>query len=220
MHKSIALRYVATCLLLAGCQTMASAIGHPTGDTQNWQVHRVQVDDMIVEFATPSGESKEFPNFPIPAKLDLSGLDSFDEGGLGPNLLRGFWDYRSSRFAQPEGTLSAIIAARRSSHEIIDIESLKRAIREASRRFEEKAGVAPKAQDLPTNYQQITIGGRNVLRVTYKLSSPSYVFLLDNRNYLEVSFQLSDFTNRADWRADAQAAADAILRSIRILPAS
>lgn len=214
----MAFRYVTACLLLAGCQTMASATGHPTGDTRHWQMHRVQVDDVVVEFAIPPGESKEFPNFPIPAKLDLSGLDSFDEIGLGPNLLRGFWDYSSSRFAQPEGTLSAVIAARKSSHEIIDLESLKLAVLETSRRFEEKAGVASEAQDLPKNYQQIKIGGRDVLRVTYKLSSPSHVFLLDKRNYLEVSFRVSDFTSKPNWRADAQAAADAILHSIRILP--
>jgi hypothetical protein len=102
MH--IAFRYVIVCLFLVGCRTMASAAGHPTGDTRNWQVHRVQVDDKFVEFKIPPGESKEFPSFRIPTKIDLQGNDVFDEAMLGPALLSRSWDYQASRFTHVDGT--------------------------------------------------------------------------------------------------------------------
>jgi hypothetical protein len=222
MQKSIALRCMVASLFLTGCQTMASAAGHPTGDTRNWQVHRVQVEDKFVEFRIPSGESKEFPTFRIPTKIDLQGNDVFDEAMLGPALLSRTWDYQASRFVHVDGTLSASIEVSASEHDLVDIEAIKRAVQESSRRFSEKADKEegrPRASNPPKNFDPVTIEGTNWVCVRHHLSGPYYVTPLDARHYLEVSVNAEGFT-RADWRADAQAAADAILRSIRILPAN
>ena len=221
MHKLFAFRYVVAYFLLAGCQTMASAAGHPNSDTRNWQAYRVQVDGKFVEFKIPPGESKEYPVFSIPQKIDLEGPNVFDETGDGPDILRRFWDYRASRFVGVDGTLDAIIGLNHSEHPLVRIEDFKSAIEEASQKFVEKMleeEGAPRASNPPIRYQVITISGKEWLRVDYKLSGTYYVTTIDQHNYLKVSSRASGFT-RVDWRADAQAAADAILHSIRIVPA-
>lgn len=205
------------CLLSVGCGGVAISSTRPTADTRTWKTYRVQVDDQIVQFTVPPGESGDYPVFNIPQRLDLGGRGVFDEIGLGPYLLRRHWEYRSSRFVHADGGLHANIGLRRSEHSLIGDDALKTAVIENNLRFEETDGVVPEAQNVPIQFYPLTIGERSWIRVRYRLSGYEYVTPLDDRNYIEVSISVGGFT-RQDWRADAEAAANVILQSIRIFP--
>lgn len=205
------------CVVLTGCGVTAMAATRPTGDMRGWKTYRVQVDSQIVQFTIPPGESKDFPFFAIPQKIDFGGDDVFDDSGQGPALLTRYWDYRKSRFVAADGTLSVGIGVSLAWQPLGDEESLRAAVAEAARRFDESNGRGPGLQDRPVRYTPVVIGGRSWLRVKYRLSGDSYVTPLDDRHYLGVSISAGGFT-RQDWRADAEAAAHAILQSIRILP--
>lgn len=204
-----------SCLMSVGCGGVALSSTRPTADTRTWKTYRVQVDDQIVQFTVPPGESKDFPFFAIPQKIDFG--DVFDDSGQGPALLTRYWDYRKSRFVAADGTLSVGIDVSLAWQPLGDEESLRVAVAEAARRFDESNGRGPGLQDRPVRYTPVVIGGRSWLRVKYRLSGDSYVTPLDDRHYLGVSISAGGFT-RQDWRADAEAAAHAILQSIRILP--
>ena len=220
MHMLIALKCIALCLItITGCQTMANAAGHATGDTRTWEVHRVQVDDKVVEFKIPPNESKEFPGFAIPQKLDLHGGDVFSETLTGPSILNRYWDYRASRFVAVDGTLHAYIGIHRSTKELIDEQAIKNAIEEGSKLF--AIHVAKGRQGLldpPVRYNKMTIGGKEWWQVDYRISGRYYITSLDGYHYLKASVNAGQMSDSA-WRADSQAAANAILHSIRIVPA-
>jgi len=206
-----------SCLMSVGCAGIATSSTRPTADTRTWKTYRVQVDDQIVQFTVPPGESGDYPVFKIPQRLDLGGRGVFDDIGLGPDLLRRHWEYRSSRFVHADGALHALIGFSRSEHPLVGDDALKTAVIENNLRFEETDGVVPEAQNVPVQFYPLTIGERHWIRVRYRLSGLEYVTPFDDRNYIEVSVRAGGFT-RQDWRADAEAAANAILQSIRILP--
>lgn len=219
MPKVLALVSAVICLNLAGCQTMANAAGHPTADTRGWEVHRVQVDDKVVEFSIPAGESGEFSPFLIPDKVDLSGADSFDETNEGPTLLRRAWDYKNSRYSEIDGTLRIYIGVSRSSRPIEGESDMKEALLEGSELYAKKiARGRPGLLDPPVQFSQVMLGGASWTRVDFRLSGTYFAFPIDRYLYLKVSSRAAGFS-RDDWRSDAQAAADAVLRSIRIFPA-
>lgn len=203
------------CVVLTGCGVAAMAATRPTGDMRGWKTYRVQVDSQIVQFTIPPGESKDFPFFEIPKKIDIGGDDVFNDSGQGPALLTRFWDYRKSRFVVVDGTLGVGMGVNRASQLLGDEDSLRAAVEEAARRFDESNGRGPGLQNRPVRYVPVEIGGRSWLRVVYRLSEDSYVTPIDDRHYLGVSISAGGFT-RQDWRADAEAAANAILHSIRI----
>lgn len=219
MRKVFSLVSAMVCLNLVGCQTMANAAGHPTADTRGWEVHRVQIDDKVVEFSVPAGGSAEFSPFSIPDKVDLSGADSFDETNEGPTLLKRAWDYQNSRYSEVNGALRIYIGISRSSRPIEDEGDMKQALVEGSDLYAKKiARGRPGLLDPPVHFSQVMLGDVSWTRVDYKLSGTYFAFPIDRYHYLRVSSRAGGFS-RDDWRSDAQAAAETILRSIRIFPA-
>ena len=205
-------------MMLAGCQAVAVAAGRPTGDTKTWKTYRVDVGEHVVQFSIPPGESREFPNYTIPARIDLAGEGMFDEALDGPALLNRVWDYRSSRFVQVDGSLSASISVSRSEQPLDDLEALRRAVEESSRLYAMKMYVEEgrsRPSDIPERFDLVRIGNQDGWRVRYELSGPSYAVRLDQHHYLVVTLDYAGFTKQ-DWQTDAKAAADSILRSIRI----
>ena len=205
-------------MTLAGCQVMAVEAGRPTGDAKTWTTYRVDVGEHVVQFSIPPGESREYPTFTIPARIDLADAGIFDEALNGPALLDRVWDYRSSRFVPVDGTLRAGIWVCRSERPLDDLEALKRAVEESSRLFAVKMYVEEgrsRPSDSPVQFDFVRIGNEHGLRVRYELSGPSYAVRLDQQHYLLVTVDHAGFTQQ-DWQDDAKASADSILNSIRI----
>jgi hypothetical protein len=207
-------------VLLAGCQAVVVAAGRPTGETRNWKTYRVEVGEHVVQFSIPPGESREFPSFTIPARVDLTRVELFDEALSGPTLLNRVWDYRSSRFVPVDGSLSAGISVNRSERPLDDLAALRQAVEESSRLYAMKMYVEEgrrRPSNKPVRFDPVWIAGRDAWKVTYELIGPGYVVTLDQHHYLEIGVDYGGFM-RQDWRADAKAAANAILNSIRIEP--
>lgn len=205
-------------LAMAGCQAVVVAAGRPSADTSGWKTYRVEVGAHVVQFTIPPGESREFPGFTIPTRIDLARADAFDEANAGPALLRRFWDYRASRFVVVDGSLSAGIAVNRSERPLDSLDALRAAIEEASELDAMKMYAEEgrrRASNKPVRFERVSIAGRDAWRVSYELMRPEYAVPLDEHFYLGIGVDLDGFT-RAEWRADAKAAADAILKSIRI----
>ena len=205
-------------LAMTGCQAAVLAAGRPSSDVSHWTTYRVEVGAHVVQFSIPPGESREFPGFAIPKRIDLNRADIFDEALAGPALLSRVWDYRTSRFVVVDGSLSAGISVSRSDRPLNSLDALKAAVEEANQLYVMKM-YAEEGQRRPSNepvqFEPARIAGRDAWRVTYELIGPGYVVPLDEHHYLEVGVDFDGFT-RDDWRADAKAAADAILKSIRI----
>jgi hypothetical protein len=218
MPRVFAFVFVIVCLILVACQTMAAVAEHPSADTRDWVVHRVQVDDEIVEFSIPDGGSADFSAFSVPDKVDLSGADSFDENNEGPSLLRRAWDYRENRYSEVDGTLRVYIGIGLSSRPLKGEGDIKGAILEGSDLYARNmARGRPGLLDPPVQISKMKLDGVSWTRVDYKLSGTYFVSPIDRYHYLKVSLRAGGFS-RPDWRSDAQAAADAILRSVRIFP--
>jgi hypothetical protein len=203
---------------VAGCQAVVVAAGRPSADTSGWKTYRVEVGAHVVQFTIPPGESREFPGFTIPTRVDLTSADAFDEALAGPTLLRRVWDYRASRFVVVDGSLSAGISVNRSERSLDSLNALKTTVEEASELYAMKMYAEEgrrRASNKPVRFERVSIADRDAWRVSYELMRPGYVVPLDEHFYLGIGVDLDGFS-RADWRADAKAAADAILKSIRI----
>lgn len=118
-----------------------------------------------------------------------------------------------------EGTLDAFILLRRSELALDSMESLKTAIVENSRledaaSYLESGGSLPSS--LPSRFDNASVGGRDALRLRVGVSAPVYAVIVGRHAYIELRVSLSDFHKRPDWKKDAEAARDAIFKSIRI----
>lgn len=194
------------------------AAGGPDGDTKRWTTHRVAIGTKVVEFTIPPRESKDLPPFEIPARIDTEREDVFDEALMGPELLDRGWDYRESRLLHVDGTLSAYIGLRRSDRPLVDMHALQDAVRESSRLFAAKKYLASGSHgrsDNPVDFLPARIAGHDAWKVSYEMSQPDYVVALDAAHYLEIAVRYGGVSD-PKYRADAKAAAKAILESIRI----
>lgn len=205
--------------LLAACQSLAMGLGKPSGDTRNWKTYRVEVGQRVVQFSIPPGESREFPNYTIPKRIDLNREDLFDIALEGPGLLSRVWDYRSSSFVPVDGSLSVGMSVSRSQHPLDDLTTLRRAVEESSRLqaikvYVEEGRTPP--SDKPVRFEHARVAGREGWKVTYEFTGQQYVAVLDRHHYLGIYIRQN--VSREDWRADAKAAVAAILNSIRIEP--
>ena len=203
-------------LLLVGCVMMSSVNDLPSGDTRQWKTYRIEVGDQIVQFTIPPSESPDWPAIDIPKKVDLTQPGIFNQANEGPKLLVRFWDYRTSRYAQVYGTLRASILLWRSDIELRTLTDLQAASESndlliASRDIAMGGRAGPKD---PKRYGPVDIGGRSGLRVLHRITSPHYIVPVDSHNYLTISID-ADVTTPG-WREDGQAAATAILQSIKI----
>lgn len=205
-------------LAMAGCQAVVVAAGRPSADTSGWKTYRVEVGAHVVQFTIPPGESREFPGFTIPTRIDLTRAAAFDEAHNGPSLLRRTWDYRASRFVVVDGSLSAGISVNRSERSLDSLDALRAAVEEANELYAMKMYAEEgrrRPSDKPVRFVAVRIADRDAWRVTYELSGLRYLVPLDRHHYLGIRVSYGGFA-RDDWRADAKAAADAILKSIRI----
>ena len=194
------------------------AAGRPSADVSQWTTYRVEVGAQIVQFSIPPGESREVSAFAIPTRIDPSRADLFDETLAGPALLSRMWDYRESRFVVVDGSLSAGITVNRSDRPLDSLDGLKAAVEDANQLYVMKMYAEEgrrQSSNKPVQFDLVRIADRSAWRVNYQLTGPRYVVPLDRYQYLGISLRSGGFT-RDDWRADAKAAADAILKSIRI----
>lgn len=206
-------------VVLAGCATMSGAASLPKGDTKNWVTHRVDVGDQVVQFTIPPGESPDWPAFEIPKRIDLKDPDVFDRANAGSGLLRRFWDYRTSRIAQVDGTLRAYVLLWQSEKTLDDTAALQAAVEEnaeLTRIKDVMQGGSGGPHDV-MRFEPAVVGGRAGLLIHHQTSPAHYAVTLDAHHYLTIYVNGSSVT-RPGWREDARAAADAILGSIRIEP--
>ena len=210
---------VLVAVTLIGCATMSGAASLPSGDTRSWATYRVEVGDQVVQFTIPPGESPDWPAFVIPQRIDLERQGTFDRANVGPELLARFWDYRTSRFAQVDGTLRAYILLWQSEKALDSAAALQAAVDENAKLSRIKdvmqggSGGPPDAMQ----FESAVVAGRAGLLVHHQTSPAHYAVSLDTHHYLTIYVSGSSIT-RPGWREDARAAADAILHSIRIEP--
>jgi len=203
-------------VLTTGCQ---SAGYRPTGDTARWITHRVDLGETIVEFSIPPGESPEFSAFPVPSRVDVTRSDLFDQALQGPRLLYSAWDYRSGAMSAVDGTLTAYMQIHRSERPLDSMQALKHAIEERGRliatlEYAESGRSGP--SNFPVQFDRVTVGGREALRVRFEITRPSYAVVVGRHAYLMFNLGSSS-VQRPDWKKDAEAARDAIFESIRIV---
>ena len=204
--------------VLTGCIAMEAAASLPSGDTKNWKTYRVEVGDQVVQFTIPPEESSDFPSFEIPQRIDLAQAGIFNQAQIGPKLLNRYWDYRTSRFAAVNGTLHAYILLWRSEGLLDSVDALRGAIEDNGKllKMKELADGGRGGPPDAVRFETATVGGRTGLLEIHQITSPSYVVPVDPHHYLTISISVG--VANPDWRADAQGAADAILKSIRIEP--
>jgi hypothetical protein len=204
--------------LAVGCQIEAASAAKPSETPRGWHSYVVEVGEHVVRFSVPRGESHEYPAFTVPDRIDVDPGALTHRIDVGSWLLRRFWDYGGGWFAQPDGTLSAVIGTYESDKDMLNQETLMAAVQASSQRFENTRSrpAVLEAQNTPLDFQPVSIHGKQWLRVTYRLSGDSFVTILDSRHYLCASFGLSDFATRPDSRAAAKVVADRILNSIQV----
>jgi len=203
-------------LLFVGCAAMSAAAGLPSGDMRDWKTYRIEVGEQFIQFAIPPNESPDWPKIDIPKKIDLTQAGIFNQVNEGPKLLLRFWDYRTSRYAQVYGTLRASILLWYSDRELRSVADLQAAsdsndVLMVTRDIVTGGNPGPKD---PKRYEAVSIGGRASLRVQHKITSPHYIVPIGIHHYLTVSVDAD--VVRSGWQEDANAAAVAILQSIKI----
>jgi len=209
-----------TALALTAYATISVAASLPSGEKKDWLVYRVEVDDQIVKFTIPPGVNEEFLDPPVPQRIDLQQPGIFDPTGRGPRILSRHWDYRSNAVALVDGTLKAAIWIERSEKSLIDLDALQAAVsenQELSHAKDVMSGEYAGPPNPTTKFEARSVGGRQGFYVHYRTSLPDYVVTIDSHHYLVIYVSASSIS-QPDWREDAQAAADAILQSIRIEP--
>jgi len=201
---------------------LASGVGHaagmPDGDTRKWKTYRVEVGTHVVQFTIPPGESRDFPPFEVPSRIDTAREGTFDQALKGPSLLNRAWDYRKSRFSVVDGSLTAYIGLRRSEKPLIDMAALRQAITEASRlsamqNYLRSGSVG--RSDNPRGFSPAQVAGRSAWLVSFEMSRNSLFVALDSAHFLRITI-LHDGVTDPKFRDSAKAAAAAILESLRI----
>lgn len=202
-------------LLISG---VSHAVGMPDGDTRKWKTYRVEVGMHVVQFTIPPGESRDYVPFEIPSRIDVAREGTFDQALIGPSLLERAWDYRKSRFSVVDGSLTAYIGLRRSEKPLGDMAALREAVTEGSRLFAMqqylRSGSVGRSNS-PDGFSPAQIGGRTAWLVSFEMSPNAFVVAVDSAHYLEITIRYGGVTE-PKFRADAKAAAAAILESIRI----
>lgn len=202
-------------LLLNGA---SQAAGMPDGDTRKWKTYRVEVGKHVVQFTIPPGESRDRVPFEIPSRIDVVREGTFDQALIGPYLLRRGWDYRKSRFSPVDGSLVVYIGLRRSEKPLNDVAALREAVTEASRLSAMqdylRSGSVGRSNK-PDGFSPAQVDGRSAWRVSFEMSPDAFVVALDSAHYLRITIRYGGVTE-PKFRADAKAAAAAILESIRI----
>lgn len=216
MMRTMALVLV---IALSGCGLAVGTKVRPSGDTKSWITHRVDIGDYVVQFTIPPGVSEVWLDPPVPLGVILGAPGVFDETGLGPELLSRHWDYQKNFYAHVDGTLTARIWLMSSEVKLIDLKSLESAIVETERRIHEKRssdGGTRWPPVVPEVFEPRNIAGRQGLHVHYSISLPDYAVAIDEHHYL--MFYARHSVSFPEWRKDANAAVDAIVKSIRIEP--
>lgn len=190
----------------------------PDGDTGDWKTYRVEIGTHIVQFSIPPGESRDYVPYEIPSRIDVVREGTFDQALIGPYLLRRRWDYRKSRFSPVDGSLAAYIELRRSEKPLNDMAALREAVTETSRLSAMQdylqSGSVGRSNN-PDGFSPAQIAGRSAWLVSFEMSPNAFVVSVDSAHYLRITIRYGGVTE-PKFRADAKAAAAAILESIRI----
>jgi len=218
--RCIVFRFASLLLVitLAGCATLSGAASLPSGDTRHWLTYRVEIGDQVLQFSVPPGVNEDFMDPPVPKRIDLQQPELFDETGSGPTVLSRHWDYRKNMFSPILGTLVAGIGLYYSEQSLGSLTSLKDVVR-THRELIQKQALARDPNDTgpptpPVRFDSAKIAGKDAWYVSYRMLPSGYVVPLDEHHYLGIGVR--NGVNPIDWREDAQAAADAILKSIKI----
>lgn len=207
---------LATALVVCGVMNVSAS--HPSANTGEWKTYNIEVGNQIVSFMAPLGESADYPEFTVPKHVVIDRQGVFNSVNSGPDLLIRHWDYRKNRFETIYGTLSANIHLYRSSIVIRNTDDLLAAVKQNDRLDIERRTVdlgRPVFADSIVRADIVKVADRNALLVDYKVTRGIYYVPLDANHYLSISIDASGVT-QPGWHEDAQAAADAMLRSIRI----
>lgn len=216
LHTRPLVLFFVFAFLVAGCATL-SGPRLPSGDMKDWASYRIDVGNQVVRFEIPPDESPDFPAFEIPKHIDLSKSGIFDQAGGGPELLARYWDYRTSRNGQVEGTLSTYIRIWHSEKALVDENALSATLIENAnlQRIKEKLQGGTGGPHNTMKFELAAIAGKQGLLVRNETSPAHYAVVLDAHHYLTIYINGAEVT-RPGWRENAQAAAAAILKSIRI----
>ena len=205
-------------LLLQGCATVAG--GRPNGDTDSWQIHRVEMSGVILSFSIPPNASSSYPNEPILDIVDLFDSRNFDLINEGPVIIDRSWDYRKSRFVIVDGGLDFRISVERSDVNLDTPDALVSAIRENHRLWEMRDYLITgerSASNQLTRYASVKIGNVAGVRASFEISPDAYFVRVGANHYLSISVNSSG-SREPKWTRDAKDASKALLQSINIEP--
>lgn len=200
--------------VMAGCAAISRAADFPSGNVKGWLAYSVIIGDQVVRFSIPPGVNNDFLDPPVPEVINLEQSELFDETGEGPKLLSRHWAYKKSRFDSTPGILTAYIGLKSSKYVLRGIEDLQQAVIEHERLRRIKDDGGPPEQ---LSFQQVHLNVGDALLIRHKTSPSTFAVTLDAHHFLLVYVSGND-VSEPGWREDAQAAAKAILDSIRIEP--
>ena len=204
-------------IFLAGCATVRGGADQPSGDTRHWITYRVEIGDQVLQFSIPPGVNEDFMDpREVPKRIDVQNPIANDTSSVGVLLRR--WDYRRSPFSPILGTLTASIGLIYSEKPLSDMVSVQEAVKQHNEHMQNlEIARDPKytgPATPPVRFDSVKISGRDAWYVSFRILPPSYVMPLDNHHYLGIGIDNGVYSGA--WRENAQAAADAILKSIKI----
>ena len=150
--------------------------------------------------------------------MDLAGVNTFKADNSGPELLDMRWDYRKTEFDTIFGTLSANIRLFRSAIVIGSEESLLAAVQQNEKLNNQRSAAElgrPVYADRLAHSESILIGAKRGILVDYLAAKHIYYVSLDTEHCLSISIDGSGVI-QPECYEDAQSAATAMLKSIRI----
>jgi hypothetical protein len=194
--------------------------------------HEIRVGSEIYRFSVPVGESKDFPlqkvfvAFDFPPNSDMYRRDGF-------SLMHKFWDYRNGAIGiNKDGTLDFQFRVRQFDREFKYEQKKPDAIQkylldDLSRAYEKlNAGYLKNGHDqlvvkLPEKINLTELAGKTAF--SYRLGGGSdfdaYIIPVSEKYFVQIQFNFIDNSlgRGMEWRKKAQADADMIRSSMRIM---
>ncbi len=106
-------------LLISACVGLPQ--GHLAyGSKNDWKIYETRIDDVILQYSLPNGQSTNSPKIGIPKKIIIS-----PPKGEVINIFHGFWDFKSSSFKPIDGNLKCSIGVSKLKTNIRNINDYK-----------------------------------------------------------------------------------------------
>jgi len=211
-------------LLISSC-VVVSQVDSSYGSKDDWGKYQVRIDDIILQYSFPDGQSKDFPK-PSKAlqKLDTSSLDSQKDFDY-IKIIDGGWSFGGSLTKYVDGTFDSWIMIEHSlndfSADINNLSYLKKSILHASYedwkiRNDEHLRAASYYSDLkyikPSGFEKVNINGS----VWLKYDNAYYSYPINSKFYLTVYVDRSFALTEGKYILQAKQMADRIINSLRI----